>query len=124
MCEAAIIYVTKKVKRLWNFISVDVQSTNDLQCSIEYDQNFILSRHVMLNVSFSAKATNDTVISLCPSLPRSYLIIHAFTLPLYNCFPSKFRVTSLYFSIFFILKFSYCYRCFFFFFGSLQIFIS
>jgi len=55
-------------------------------------------------------------------------------LPYYSCFHSLFlsipdfpqnsRFSLCTFLYFYLLKFSYCYRCFFFFFGSLQLFIS
>jgi hypothetical protein len=70
----------KKVKGVWSFISVDVQSIIELQCNIQPEQKFMPSRHVTLNGPFPAEATNDTVMCLRPALPRSYLIIHAFTL--------------------------------------------
>ena len=93
MCKAAITYeyVTKKVKRVWSFISSDVQSTNELQCSIQPEQNFVPSRHVTLNDFFSSRTTDDSAMWLRPSLPRYYLIIHAFTL--------SFFVYLIYFKI-------------------------
>ena len=71
------IYITTKVKRVWSFISADIQLTNELQCSIQPEQNFVPSSHVTLNDLFPAEATNDSAMCLHPSLPRAYLIIQA-----------------------------------------------
>ena len=94
------VYITKRVKRVWSFISVDVQSTNQLQCSIQPEQNFMPSRHVTLNYFFPAEATNDTVMCLRPFLPRSYLIIHAFTLSFFLCLISL-KIQNSFFVLFY-----------------------
>ena len=94
------IYIMKKVKRVWSFISADIQLTNELQCSIQPEQNFVPSSHVTLNDLFPEEATNDSAMCLRPSLLRAYLIIQAsLSISTYTWFPSKFQILSLYFPV-------------------------
>jgi len=58
------------------------------------------SRHVTLNDLFSSEATNDIVMCLPPSLPRSYLIIHAFTLSFF-LYPISLKIPDSLFVLFY-----------------------
>ena len=116
----------KKVTRVWSFISVDVQSTNELQCNIQPEQNFIPSGHVTLNDLYSSRSNRRHCHVSAPFLTS--------LLPYYSCFHSLFlcipefpqnsKFSFCTFLYVCLLKFSYCYRCFFFFFDSLQLFSS